>query len=633
MSILVPPKIRRIRKEQSLRLPLRMKQSGPENGQESRGGSSMGTNIGTPNSKQGQQNQQHSMQQQQQQRRLPKQAEGQFINQLAQKLMEKCSQEVRNKLQNQVNAWPDQKKQQISQQGVDPLFFRFREHAEMLYRSGKVQVPKQRSIDQTEVQQGSLVTVAAAHGQNPEAGAAYDLKPNIQSEDTLVRTIPPKDALLDYREDDNRYVDQYSSAYDTALQSLIPHQFGSQGDRLADSQAQTHSRGQSHQRPQAQQSFGANMPLNEIVSISEANFRGHKRTPSESAYSDISSAHALPFLVTHDSFEDTQPSPHLSAQADPQLFQGPISQFDQFTLNDGTHISPGHSPAISPRLIPQQQSLPAFMPGSFGIESNMHNQFAQQQGIGVYQNQGKEVFPSLSEFGQAMTPPEINIDYAPPGGWQRSTKNSSIWTTRAENSSTLATSFDRGGSTEQDSSLPAHYPTSEPLQQQPDPSRYLNTIQSHTGTGFTQYRLAQSQHNTPHFGPQGNNLTPDQLEITNPGLADFTDFSAGNGMDQGAPSFLPYPPVGYTTPDPSAVDRQNTVLDSRASFSDHAQTVEVNNQFEAQRKRRKQYLDDLWNRPHEPPVQPTHPTFTGYLEDNVSDLPGTTPMQRTQYKP
>ena len=147
-----------------------------------------------------------------------------------------------------------------------------------------------------------------------------------------------------------------------------------------------------------------------------ANFRGHRRTPSESAYSDISSAHASPFLVTHDSFEETQPSPHLSAQNDPQLFQNPISNFDQFNLNDGTHISPGHSPAISPRLIPQQQSLPQFMPGSFGIESSMNNQFGQQQGMGAYQNQGTEAFPSLNDLGQAdtMSPPEINIDFAPP---------------------------------------------------------------------------------------------------------------------------------------------------------------------------------------------------------------------------
>ncbi|KAF3053195.1 hypothetical protein E8E11_011650 [Didymella keratinophila] len=39
-----------------------------------------------------------------------------------------------------------------------------------------------------------------------------------------------------------------------------------------------------------------------------------------------------------------------------------------------------------------------------------------------------------------------------------------------------------------------------------------------------------------------------------------------------------------------------------------AQTVEINKQFEQQRKSRKQYLDDLWNRPHEPPAQPERPT-------------------------
>jgi hypothetical protein len=149
-----------------------------------------------------------------------------------------------------------------------------------------------------------------------------------------------------------------------------------------------------------------------------ANFRGHRRTPSESAYSDVSSAHASPFLVTQDSFEETQPSPNLNAQTDPQLFHNPIAQFDQFNLNDGNaHISPGHSPAISPRLIPQQQSLPQFMPGSFGLESNMNNHFAPQQGMGSYPNSGSEPFPSLNqEFGQAdtMSPPEINIDFAPP---------------------------------------------------------------------------------------------------------------------------------------------------------------------------------------------------------------------------
>ncbi|KAF2631910.1 RSC complex subunit Rsc7 [Macroventuria anomochaeta] len=39
-----------------------------------------------------------------------------------------------------------------------------------------------------------------------------------------------------------------------------------------------------------------------------------------------------------------------------------------------------------------------------------------------------------------------------------------------------------------------------------------------------------------------------------------------------------------------------------------AQTAEINKQFEVSRKNRKQYLDDLWNRPHEPPAQSERPT-------------------------
>jgi hypothetical protein len=146
-----------------------------------------------------------------------------------------------------------------------------------------------------------------------------------------------------------------------------------------------------------------------------ANFRGHRRAPSET-YSDVSSAHASPYLVQQDSFEDNQPSPLLNPQADPQLFHDPVMQFNQFTLNDGnSHISPGHSPHISPRLIPQQQqALPRFQPDSFGLS----HQYGQQ-GLGVYP-QGPEPFPSLNQvgpdFGQAdaMSPPEINIDFAPP---------------------------------------------------------------------------------------------------------------------------------------------------------------------------------------------------------------------------
>ncbi|KAF2117597.1 hypothetical protein BDV96DRAFT_489453 [Lophiotrema nucula] len=139
-------------------------------------------------------------------------------------------------------------------------------------------------------------------------------------------------------------------------------------------------------------------------------FRGHRRAPSET-YSDVSSAHASPYLGNHDSFDHDNPSPLLHAQQDPALFQDPVMQFGQFNLND-TH-SPAHSPHISPRLMPQQQPLPQFGSGNFGISNNQFD----QQGMNVYQ--GQEPFPTINQgidVGQAdtMSPPEINIDFAPP---------------------------------------------------------------------------------------------------------------------------------------------------------------------------------------------------------------------------
>ncbi|KAF2013720.1 hypothetical protein BU24DRAFT_434664 [Aaosphaeria arxii CBS 175.79] len=143
-----------------------------------------------------------------------------------------------------------------------------------------------------------------------------------------------------------------------------------------------------------------------------AAFRGHRRAPSET-YSDVSSAHASPYLGNNDNF-DENPSPLLNPQQDPSLFSE-VMQFSQFNLNDNqqSHISPGHSPHISPRLIPQQQqSLPHFAPQSFGLE----------QGMGIYHpGQPQEPFPNINqagpEFGgqaDTMSPPEINIDFAPP---------------------------------------------------------------------------------------------------------------------------------------------------------------------------------------------------------------------------
>lgn len=59
-----------------------------------------------------------------------------IINQLAKKLMDNCKEEVRLKFEADVRAWPEDKKQQLLAQGVNPLFLRFRQHADMLYRRG-----------------------------------------------------------------------------------------------------------------------------------------------------------------------------------------------------------------------------------------------------------------------------------------------------------------------------------------------------------------------------------------------------------------------------------------------------------------------------------------------------------------
>lgn len=48
-----------------------------------------------------------------------------------------------------------------------------------------------------------LGTAAATREQSRQADAAYAMKPQMQSEDAVIKTISPKDAILDYREDDD----------------------------------------------------------------------------------------------------------------------------------------------------------------------------------------------------------------------------------------------------------------------------------------------------------------------------------------------------------------------------------------------------------------------------------------------
>ena len=100
------------------------------------GQSSMGVNGANPAnmSQPGQNNQQPNMQanQNQQQNRQDQM----IINQFAKKLMDTCKEEVRLKFEADIRAWPEDKKQQLLAQGVNPLFLRFRQHADMLYRRG-----------------------------------------------------------------------------------------------------------------------------------------------------------------------------------------------------------------------------------------------------------------------------------------------------------------------------------------------------------------------------------------------------------------------------------------------------------------------------------------------------------------
>ncbi|KAK3292075.1 uncharacterized protein B0H64DRAFT_364678 [Chaetomium fimeti] len=145
-------------------------------------------------------------------------------------------------------------------------------------------------------------------------------------------------------------------------------------------------------------------------------FQGHRRSASE--YSEVSSAAPSPNLVSSDTFEhlDHHHSPMQRPQ-DPAIFQE-LHGIGSFSISDhGAHSpshgarSPSHSPAISPRILPQQ--LPDMgQQGSF-LLPNQNNGF----GPSSYMPAPQEAFPQLQdtpEMQQGMpAPPSINIDFAP----------------------------------------------------------------------------------------------------------------------------------------------------------------------------------------------------------------------------
>jgi hypothetical protein len=152
-----------------------------------------------------------------------------------------------------------------------------------------------------------------------------------------------------------------------------------------------------------------------------ASFQGHRRVPSEQ--SDMSSNSASPFLAQHEVFEsiETGPSPLVHPQQDGSQTFG----LDTFSLAEQPHISPGHSPYISPRLLPQQNHG---LGVSQEVMMTQHNLGQNNGGPGpeIYATQPEESYTdmsqmhnrndsTISDMGRAdqYATPSINIEPAP----------------------------------------------------------------------------------------------------------------------------------------------------------------------------------------------------------------------------
>ncbi|KAL2808719.1 hypothetical protein BJX63DRAFT_20722 [Aspergillus granulosus] len=153
--------------------------------------------------------------------------------------------------------------------------------------------------------------------------------------------------------------------------------------------------------------------------MANSSFHNHRRAPSE--VSEISSAAHSPFLPQHDSFDlgDNNPSPLLTPQNDPSLYDNAALGIESFTLSEHQQqqaFSPHHSPYISPQLMPQQVadmvpngpyiSAPAT---SSPYPTPPTESYANTDGL---LSQGS----TCGDIGQAsqMAPPAINVVLAPP---------------------------------------------------------------------------------------------------------------------------------------------------------------------------------------------------------------------------
>lgn len=159
-------------------------------------------------------------------------------------------------------------------------------------------------------------------------------------------------------------------------------------------------------------------------------FTTHRRSPSEYSDVSVSSAAPSPNLPHHDAFESIEQhhSPLVRPQ-DPSAYSEVLS-IGNFSLSDPQiqhagsprhGFSPAHSPAISPRLGPQQMPM-INNQNNFMISPGMQNTgYVPSNGPGVYGDQSQDSFAhqnrsGSAEMGQAqqMVAPEINVEFAPP---------------------------------------------------------------------------------------------------------------------------------------------------------------------------------------------------------------------------
>lgn len=160
-------------------------------------------------------------------------------------------------------------------------------------------------------------------------------------------------------------------------------------------------------------------------------FQGHRRNPSD--ISDVSSVAPSPNLSIADGFEFEQGRSPMHLPQDVGMhaeLQGianfSISEHGTHSPNQRSGRSPSHSPAISPRLLPQQTP-------------ELHHQQQQNYLLQVHHNasygppasypmQAPEAFPSLPQSSPDMQVPDmpvpnIQVDYAPSHGVDQPNKS------------------------------------------------------------------------------------------------------------------------------------------------------------------------------------------------------------------